>query len=291
MTGRKLTRRDFLKFLGWALLDGAVLTSMGWIYSARIEPGWVEVNPVPIRLPRLPRSFDGLRLAHFSDIHIGGWMTRERLETIIDILLAEAPDVIVNTGDFVTGHGFDSNVRLELDTLQSALRRLTKKIPTFASQGNHDHWVDTLAVRQMLAGAGVVELNNRLHTFGQGADSLHLCGVDDIWEQKNRLDLVLDQIPESGAAILLAHEPDYADTTSQTGRFDLQLSGHTHGGQVVVPFFGPPVLPRMGRKYHTGLYQIGTMLQYTTRGVGMIPPAVRFNCRPEITLFTLEAGA
>jgi predicted MPP superfamily phosphohydrolase len=90
-------------------------------------------------------------------------------------------------------------------------------------------------------------------------------------------------------AILLAHEPDFADTSAATGKFDLQVSGHTHGGQVVVPFLGPPVLPYLGQKYHTGLYKIGNMFQYTNRGVGMNRLAVRFNCRPEITMFELES--
>ncbi|MBZ0286049.1 MAG: metallophosphoesterase, partial [Anaerolineae bacterium] len=86
----------------------------------------------------------------------------------------------------------------------------------------------------------------------------------------------------------LAHEPDYADISAATGRFDLQISGHSHGGQVVIPFIGPPVVPPYSKKYPLGRYQVGTMIQYTNRGVGMISPAVRFNCRPEITVFTLR---
>jgi predicted MPP superfamily phosphohydrolase len=100
---------------------------------------------------------------------------------------------------------------------------------------------------------------------------------------------VIDQLPADGAALLLAHEPDFADTSAATGRFDLQLSGHSHGGQVRVPLVGAPRLPPLGRKYPIGVYQVGSMLQYTSRGVGMIPPRVRFCCRPEIALLTLAA--
>ena len=85
----------------------------------------------------------------------------------------------------------------------------------------------------------------------------------------------------------MAHEPDFADKSSVVNRFDLQISGHSHGGQVVIPFFGPPVLPRHGRKYPSGLYKVGGMYQYTNRGIGMVFPYVRFLCRPEVTLFTL----
>jgi hypothetical protein len=117
---------------------------------------------------------------------------------------------------------------------------------------------------------------------------LHLAGVDDVWESQDRLDLVLEALPDAGAAILLAHEPDFADVSAAAGRFDLQLSGHSHGGQVIFPLRGPLVLPRYARKYPIGLYQVGGMLQYTNRGLGMIPPRVRFNCRPEVTVFTLR---
>ncbi len=88
----------------------------------------------------------------------------------------------------------------------------------------------------------------------------------------------------------MAHEPDYADTSAATGRFDLQLSGHSHGGQVIIPFLEPVVLPDYARQYPVGRYQVGAMVQYTNRGLGMISPHVRFNCRPEIALFTLHGG-
>jgi predicted MPP superfamily phosphohydrolase len=87
----------------------------------------------------------------------------------------------------------------------------------------------------------------------------------------------------------LAHEPDFADTSAATGRFDLQLSGHTHGGQVVLPFIGPPILPHLGRKYPSGLYKVQEMFQYTNRGVGMARLPLRINCPPEITVFILES--
>jgi predicted MPP superfamily phosphohydrolase len=123
----------------------------------------------------------------------------------------------------------------------------------------------------------------------RNGELLHFCGIDDHWERKDRLDLVLEDTPDEGAAILLAHEPDFADISVKSMRFDLQLSGHSHGGQVVLPFIGPPVLPLYGRKYPLGLYNIDPMYLYTNRGLGMVHPQVRFNCRPEITTFTLSA--
>jgi predicted MPP superfamily phosphohydrolase len=113
--------------------------------------------------------------------------------------------------------------------------------------------------------------------------------VDDIWKGNPRLKDVTTRLQDGSAAILLAHEPDFADTSAATGKFDLQVSGHTHGGQVVVPFYGPPMLPHLGHKYPSGLYKVGNMYQYTNRGVGMHFMAVRFNCPPEITIFVLES--
>jgi predicted MPP superfamily phosphohydrolase len=108
-----------------------------------------------------------------------------------------------------------------------------------------------------------------------------------MWFGDIRLEDVTARLGDNSAAILLAHEPDFADRSEATGKFDLQISGHTHGGQIVIPFYGPPVLPHLGRKYPSGLYKVGNMFQYTNRGVGMHSLAVRFNCPPEITIFEL----
>ena len=134
--------------------------------------------------------------------------------------------------------------------------------------------------------SGVLDLNNTVHVLESGGESLYLAGVDNICYGLDRLEVVEAKTPPDACAILLAHEPDFADTSARDGSFDLQISGHSHGGQVVLPFIGPPHLPRWGRKYPQGLYRVGDMLQYTNRGVGMVPPYWRLNCRPEITIFT-----
>ncbi|HEX3052922.1 MAG TPA: metallophosphoesterase, partial [Aggregatilineaceae bacterium] len=196
-----------------------------------------------------------------------------------------APDLIVLTGDFVTS---DPD-RYAPDLIQP-LRKLAA--PAFAVLGNHDYWTDAPTVRGILAEAGVCEIGNAVHSIRRGAAALHVVGVDDIWEQQDRLDMVLDQLRDDDhAAILLAHEPDYAVTSAATGRFDLQLSGHSHAGQMIIPGKGPVFLPWLAQHYPAGQYQIGTMIQYTNRGVGMIAPHVRYNCRPEISLFTIRPTA
>ena len=286
----QFSRRDFLKLLKAATLEFGLLGIGGGLYGYFVEPNWLKVESVTLTLGRLAPAFHGTRLAQISDIHMGGWMNAERLQRVADAALAQQPDILLLTGDYLIGHVFDANAEQSLQSLVDILAPLAKSIPSFAILGNHDYWTNAAAVREMLQLCNIRDLTNTVFTFSRGGESLYLCGVDDIWEGDVRIDHVLEQLPERGAAILLAHEPDYADTSAKTGRFDLQVSGHSHGGQVVIPFYGAPILPYLGQKYPSGLYRVGDMLQYTNRGVGMLDPPVRVNCPPEITIFTLEAA-
>lgn len=134
------------------------------------------------------------------------------------------------------------------------------------------------------------ELRNTSHVIRRGAGTLHLAGVDDYWIGQADLAATVASLPADACAILLAHEPDFADLSGATGRFALQLSGHSHGGQISLPLLGAPILPPYWRKYPRGRYQVGEMIQYTNRGLGMAQPYGRLNCRPEITLITLKPG-
>jgi len=286
---QQLTRRDFLKVTGIAALDFFLLTIGGTAYGILLEPNQFKVEIVRLKLPRLSRKFSGLRLAQISDIHIGGWMNAERFQRVVDLVIAEKPDLLLITGDFVIGHKASAISQQMVQDLTVGLSRLADSFPTFSVLGNHDYWTDAERVRHILATSGITDLTNTIFTLKREDENLHLCGVDDVWAGDARLQDVLAQLTDDSAAILLAHEPDFADTSAATGRFDLQLSGHTHGGQVVLPLIGPPFLPYMGRKYPLGLYKVGEMFQYTNRGVGMARVPLRINCPPEITLFVLES--
>jgi predicted MPP superfamily phosphohydrolase len=287
---KKISRREFIRLLGKTFLSVSALGLFGKEYTTRFEPGWVDVTQVPLTLPDLGASFDGLKIAQISDIHMGGWMNPERLQHVVDLVLEQNPDLVAITGDFVVGHNPSNDVfRTSLIDLRRVLSGLVSQLPVFAVSGNHDHWTDIRQVRQMLEQTGIVDLSNRVHTFSRGHDVLHLAGLDDVYAGKPDLQFVVDALPEQGAAVLLVHEPDYADWVTRFDRFALQISGHSHGGQVILPFFGPPVLPHWAQKYPIGLHRVGSLLQYTNRGVGMTPPEVRFNCRPEVTVYTLNA--
>lgn len=284
MTSRKFSRRAFLKLSATAVVGAGVYSVGGYVYATGIEPGWIDVNEIAMPLPSLASEFNGYRVAHLSDIHMDDWMTGARLLDIVRLINAQQPDMVAITGDFVTGEAEP----YEAD-LVAALSQLTPRDGTVAILGNHDHWTNPDVIRKVIRASGMIDLNNDVHTLTRSKAMLHFCGVDDIIENKQRLDLVLNRLPPDGAAVLLAHEPDFADESSAANRFDLQISGHSHGGQVAIPFMGPLVVPPMSEKYPVGRYQVGKMIQYTVRGVGMVQPRVRFNCRPEIAIYTLAA--
>jgi len=275
---RRFSRRRFFKI---ATQSAVLLGGLGGYASA--EPSWIEVEEISLRLPRLSPLFDGLRVAQISDIHMDEWMTRERLSSIVELVNAQRPDAVLITGDFVTAaaepHAAD---------LTKALKNL--RAPGAFVLGNHDHWTNPLVVRRAASEAGLRDLTNEVWTMRRENQNLHFCGIDDLWAGQGDLPTVLRKTPPQGAAILLCHEPDFADAHADAGRFDLQLSGHSHGGQVRVPFLGAILLPQYGRKYQMGRYQVGAMTLYTNRGVGALPPRLRFNCRPEIAVFTLRAS-
>ncbi|MDQ4106918.1 MAG: metallophosphoesterase, partial [Actinomycetota bacterium] len=192
---------------------------------------------------------------------------------------------IAVTGDFLS-YSADPGVPRRL---VEALRRLRARDGVVAVMGNHDYLTDADLVRRCLREAGVTELLNDVRAVRRGDAALHVAGVDDVMEGKSRLDLVLEMLPEDGAAVLLTHEPDFADVSAATGRFDLQLSGHSHGGQVRLPLYGPIYLPPFSQRYTRGLYEVGDMVQYTNRGLGFVDARLRFFSRPEITVLTLRA--
>jgi len=289
MTEKKVTRRGFLKFLGYGLIDLALLSMGGVIFDVLAGRGSFSVETIQLKLKRLPKVFSGLRVAQISDIHMGGWMNPARLQQAVDLIISQKPDLLLITGDFLLGHHFSEAAKQALVDLAKVLTPLAELVPSFAVLGNHDYWTSSDAIRKMLASCRITDLTNSVFTLTREGKNLCLCGVDDVWRGRVHLNEVIAQLADDSAAILLAHEPDYADTSAATGKFDLQISGHTHGGQVVLPFFGPPILPYLGQKYPSGLYKIKDMFQYTNRGVGMNTVAIRFNCPPEITIFELKS--
>jgi uncharacterized protein len=272
-------------FLGAGILTGVLMLGIGLAaYGYWVEPFWVQVTRREIPIRGLDPGMDGFTILQLSDIHISDWMLQGYLDQVVDQSNALHPDVIALTGDYVY-HNVDQMV----PELHQFFSRLKPNQATLAILGNHDHWQDAEIFRDLFTQSGVIDLSNTTIEFSRGGGHLIIAGLDDPWVGVDNLSGIEARIPDGQKAILLVHEPDFADRYAPTEKFSLQLSGHSHGGQVRLPLFGAMVLPENGKKYQAGLYQIGDMWLYTNRGIGSVPFRFRLNCRPEITLFTLRA--
>ncbi len=278
----RFTRRHVLKLLGGLTLSAASVAA----YTRVLEPQWVDIEHILLMIPGLPEKLAGKRIAQISDLHLSQFFSPERLLAAIDMVNALAPDWLFLTGDYVGSEARDAA------GLVDPLRRL--QMPAFASYGNHDYWSDIHVVQSMLAETPVKILRN---AAAQLADDLWLAGVDDVWSGRPDLKAALHDVPSKATTLLLAHEPDFFDHVRQEqAPIAVQFSGHSHGGQVRLPLLHAdaaglytyaPVLPPYGRRYPIGLHKSQARQVYTNRGLGVWPLPIRFNCRPELSLFTL----
>jgi len=272
---RPLSRRSrvLLLLLSVLLIDGIF-----------VEPARLQVTRHDIVLPRLPAEFDGLRIVQLSDLHCGpSFIDVAQIRRSVEQANAFQPDLILLTGDYV-------NVPGSIRECTRLLSGLHARDGVFAVLGNHDYWTNPAAVTEALQAAEINVLNNDAAPVRRGAKRLWIAGLDDAWEGRPDLSRALQPIPAGEPTILLVHEPDTATVVAQTP-VDLQLSGHVHGGQVHVPGIGIVVKPYMGNRYTMGLYRIGNLQLYVSRGIGVTYPGIiRLNCRPEVALFTLRSA-
>ena len=277
-----MTRRQLLMGAGAAGLGAGA-------YATLFEPEWLEFTHRPVLLPGLAPGAP-IRLIHISDLHASIWVPMFLLERAIEMCIAARPDLICVTGDFVTrGSDFDRPRYIR------ALRRLAAAAPSFAVLGNHDGGVwsgarhgfsDTSPVRSMLEESGVRLLHNESESLRLSGRNLRLVGVGDLWaRQIDAANAFRDVAAGNDPVVLMSHNPDSKMILSSFP-WDLMLSGHTHGGQVVLPWWGPGFAPVADKRYIAGLKPWGLRQIHVTRGVGSIS-SVRFRCRPEVSLLEL----
>jgi predicted MPP superfamily phosphohydrolase len=255
---------------------------------ARIEPRLLQVEEVEVPIPGLPSRLDGLRIVQLSDLHLSRHVSLEHIQRAVAMAQNLAGDLTVITGDYVSGK--EDNVL----SCARALSELRAPLGVYAILGNRDYNAGAHRVVDALTTAGLSVLRNQGRPIARdGGDraDFWLAGLDDVRWRQDDLDAALRDAPDGLPVILLVHEPDYAiriaDRAADLGII-LQVSGHSHGGQVRLPFIGAPVLPELGEKYPLGLQKAGQMWVYTNRGVGVTSPPIRFNCPPEVTALTLR---
>lgn len=255
-------------------------SKLGW---RKFDPEDFKIEHVEVTIPQLPSVFHYYCIVHISDIHYGQWISSNRLGGVVDLINKNNPDLIAITGDFVS---YLINDSIE-EMMVEQLKRLKPRDATVGVLGNHDHWTGAERIRKILKKSNIYDISNNVYTIRKGDSSLNIAGVDSVTAKKDRFDLVLKKMSFDGPAILLAHEPDFAVKSAATKRFNLQLSGHSHGGQFVIPLLGTPVRGNLFMKYPLGKYKIGDMVQYTNRGLGTNGYWVRINCPPEIAVISL----
>ena len=284
-----ITRRSFVRGAGFLATTIAVGAGSGALSTALNEP---VIEYVDIRMPRLPQAFDGFRIVHLSDFHYEPFFDDPIIRSAVAKTNELKPDLVVLTGDYVTQHKLYGQRQSAhgAEPCGQLLQGIRSRLGTFAVLGNHDVITDPNFVTLTLERNGVRVLRNVSLPFERERARIWLAGVDDVLGRSNDLDQTLKNIPSRESTIVLVHEPDYADVVSRR-HVDLQLSGHSHGGQVRLPFIGAPYLPPLARKYPWGLRKVRNLLVYTNRGLGTIGVPLRLNCPPEITVVTLRTPA
>ncbi|RPI79415.1 MAG: metallophosphoesterase [Desulfobacteraceae bacterium] len=272
-----ITRRQFLK----RTIQFSAL-GLAASYPLFIERNIVVTNHYRIPVPNLPNSFSGFRVVHLTDFHYGDLVSLNFIRDIVERSLRLKPDLIVCTGDYV----HEKKSTHQIDEVWPILAALTAPYGVYSVLGNHDHWADVARSDYWLKKTGQ-DLRHKSVRIERDNRHFWLAGAGDFYEDRRNLDIVLAPIPEADCRIVLAHNPDTADT-KYNSRIDLMLSGHTHGGQVILPFIGPPILPVRNKNYSSGLKTSPRGCKvFISKGIGWANFPVRFNCYPEIAVLEL----
>jgi hypothetical protein len=254
-----------------------------------LEPNLPRIVRKEFFLPRWPERMDGFTVALLSDFHYDPYFSVHPLRSAIGLVNGLRPDLIVLTGDFVSVPMFGDEKKgaLAAEPCAQLLRQMVAPHGLWAVLGNHDDFTDRDTVTRALQAGNIHVLANQSVPIERDGTRFWLAGVNDVLSYTADLAKTLQRVPTGEATILLAHEPDFADEASRFP-IDLQLSGHSHGGQIRIPFLPPLYLPTMAKKYVLGTYRVGPLALYTNGGLGTITVPIRLNCPPEITLLTLR---
>lgn len=275
-----MTRRHFL-----SMIPAAAVTIA---YPLYVEPRWLRVVRHQLRF--FGHAGAPIRLAQLSDLHASDEIPAAHIEHAIQRAIEAAPHLICVTGDFVTG-----TTGFSMAWLRDVLRRLAATAPTFAVLGNHDGglwargtggFATTGPVCDVLSEAGVRLLHNEQTRVEVAGRTLQLVGVGDLWAEEIDAPAAFRDADPNLPCVLLSHNPDTKDLLARH-QWKLMLSGHTHGGQLRIPFAGTPFAPVVDMNYVDDLRPWNERWIHVSRGVGGVAGGVRFNCRPEVNLITL----
>ncbi len=273
---KKLSRRTLLK-------RGLLTAAAASLPYSMLESEWLGVCKVTVPIKDLGPEFDGYKIAQITDLHYPRNIEMPFIRRAIELAMSEKPDIFVVTGDICDGKGLS-----KVPWLGNLFHAASAPDGLFGVLGNHDHWFDPMEIRRQLHQHSQMRLiDNESILIERGKNALAIGGIGDLWE--DRVDVVgaFKKVPKDVPRVLLSHNPDFAEDMQDDERVDLQLSGHTHGGQVRFPWGYAPIIPsKYGQKFRDGLVQGRKNLVYVSKGI-CAPHHVRFFCRPEVTLITL----
>ena len=283
MSSLAIHRRKFLR------IAAAAGVGVFGIDSVLLEPNRVRVVRQDVALKRWPERLNGFTIALLTDFHYDPVFSVHPIRASVDIVNGLGPDLVALTGDFVTEPLFGPSAEgaKNADPCAEILGNIKARHGLWAVMGNHDTTTSPKRVTAALRNVGVQVLLNQSTPIERDGARFWLSGIGDAAERKSDLAATLRPIPSEESVVLLAHEPDFADHASRHP-IDLQLSGHSHGGQIRFPFVPPLYLPALGKKYIWGRYAIGKLILYTNPGLGTVGIPARLNCPPEITILTLR---
>lgn len=277
VSDRTTSRRNFLKI---AAAGGLGALAYGGVKFDTYE---YRTTRTSINIRDLPIEFEGFTIVQLTDIHCRKMVSYEYLRKVFAAANLIQPDLFMLTGDYI------SHNEKDIPRVMNLIAGLEAPHGKVAVLGNHDHWTNVNMVISGLEDSGAKVLTNKNARFQRGAAEICVAGVGDLWEDAQNLDEAYRGIPENMPRLLMSHNPDYAEEMPPGYRTDLMISGHTHGGQVSLPIYGPPILPsKYCMKYASGLVQGPHCPVYVSRGVGFIA-YFRWNCPPEISVLTLNS--
>ena len=288
MGKKKITRRSFLKRSVYSMLGLFGASGGTYYYTKYIEPKLLAVKEETILSPKIPASFDNMKVLQFGDTHLGFHYSLSQLNSLVNKINELKPDLILFNGDLVDAP--NKYPRESFSTCVSILTRLQAPLGKYWIYGNHDHGgYGTDIIRNVMNNSGFKLLKNESIELNRNGETINIAGLDDVMLGRPDLQETLHQTNFDNFTMLLCHEPDFADQAIQYP-IDVQFSGHSHGGQIQLPFIGYLITPPFAKKYVEGKYILGNhpLQLYVTRGIGTTRLPFRFLCKPEINLYTLK---
>lgn len=258
------------------------------IWAFLIEPASLRNEDYELAIPNWPDGCDGLRIAVLADLHVGSpFNGRHKLDREVALTQQASPDLILLAGDFVI-HGVPGGRFTPPEEIALGLENLSAPLGVWAVLGNHDWWFDAPRVRAAIESVGIHFLEDTSALIASDACSFWLAGVSDFWEGQHDVTGALSKVPVEAPVILFTHNPDVFPDIPQ--RVSLTIAGHTHGGQVYIPFVGRPVVPsQYGERFAIGhIVEEGRHL-FVNSGLGTSIIPVRFLVPPEVSVLTIRS--